>query len=138
MKTLFKAARACLITAAFITLLQDSVFAANEPIPDLNVTIQKSPDGKAMKTTTGKDGTFSFTNLEPGVYLVSVNLPQPKAKLSEKKTESVAKMTEEKGAEVSHVSFTIGTGAAAPVRIVFTKKGGSVAGNISHWPWINH
>ncbi|MCC8432410.1 hypothetical protein LJ725_25830 [Reyranella aquatilis] len=45
---------------------------SNNPIPGIDVVVQKKPAGNAIKQTTGGDGQTTFRQLEPGTYDVAL------------------------------------------------------------------
>ena len=46
------------------------------PIPGIDVIVQKKPDGRPLRTTTDAGGAFSFANLAPGRYLLELAQPR--------------------------------------------------------------
>lgn len=49
-----------------------SALAANDPIPGIDIIVQKKPGGIAITSPTGPDGTYKFRGLTPGQYDLSV------------------------------------------------------------------
>lgn len=72
MKTTSTAVKFMAIAAVFIGLFASHAFAANTPIPGIDIVVRKQPGGSALKATTDKEGRATFSKLEPGSYTVSI------------------------------------------------------------------
>ena len=66
---LVRAALACLALA----LTAMPAMATNEPIPGVDIIVQKNPGGIVVKTQTGPTGQVQFKDLAPGEYVIEID-----------------------------------------------------------------
>jgi hypothetical protein len=62
----------CTALAAGLLIASQMVLAATNPIPGVGVIVKKTPGGKAANARTNQDGRFTISNVEPGIYTVSL------------------------------------------------------------------
>ena len=85
---------------------------ANTPIPGATVTL----NGKGLSKTTGSDGRFEFTGLEPGTYTLAVNANNYKANTKQVTVYAGQKANCDIQLEVEKVDVEI-----SPLNLVFDK-----------------
>ncbi len=130
MKITHAAAKVAVIAAVFLGLREGSASAPN-PIPGIDIIVQKKPDGRAMHAATDKAGRFAFDNLEAGTYQLQATVPQTKAPIITTRSNIKRPTLRMEGAvEVFNVSVMAGTGRPAPVEIAITKPGGKIVGTV--------
>jgi len=62
----------CTLSGKITIADEDTDTTNNVGLSDAKITIKSNMGGYSFNTTTGVDGTYSFTNLAPGNYMISV------------------------------------------------------------------
>ena len=86
--------------------------SSNTPIAGATVTV----NGKGLSKTTGSDGRFEFTGLEPGTYTISVNANYYKANTKQVTVYAGQKVNCDIQLEIEKVNVDI-----SPANLVFDK-----------------
>jgi hypothetical protein len=61
-----------ILVTLFLASHASNTLAASNPIPGVGVVIKRQPGSSSARTTTDKDGNFTFEGLEPGTYTIEV------------------------------------------------------------------
>lgn len=125
MKNRSSVLRLLAVATAFIGLLtsQVSAQASNQPIPGIDVVVQKKPSGSAIRAITDKEGGFVFAGLKAGDYTIEVVVPP--------------KLTEQYpgwygGVDLGYrVNITLGKGPSKPINFSVRKDGQSLTGTVT-------
>jgi hypothetical protein len=62
----------CTTLAAGLLIASQIVMAAATPIKGIGVVIKKNPADNSSNARTNQDGRFTISNVEPGIYTVSL------------------------------------------------------------------
>lgn len=119
--------------ASLLVLLAAFACAQAEPgrpIQGTDAGLDHDPERiHVASTKSDENGKFVFANLKAGKYVLTITPPQTKALINTSHSNiRHPNITMVKGVEVANVSVTLGAGAPAPVKIAFTKDGGSIVG----------
>lgn len=132
MKITPAAARIAILAVVFLGLLQSRASAANNPIPGVDIIVQKKPGGQAMRATTDKEGKFVFASLAAGDYWLVVQQSQAKAAVNTTRSNITRpSLRLEKGVEVVSVDIALGTDLPVLADIEISRDGGRVTGTVT-------
>lgn len=111
-----------------------SLLASNEPIPGVDIIVQKKPGGIAVANTkSDAQGKFVIDNLAAGSYSLIIGVPQAKAIVSTTRSNiKHSSATVENGVQQESVSITFEQGQerSAVVEITITANKGKITGEI--------
>ena len=125
------------LTAVFATVLGVLLLAGmpalatNDPIPGVDIIVRRNPGGVAIHATSDKSGNFTFDNLAPGKYTLSVAAPQTKQVSTTRSNIKHPNNEKVSGVQVATVAVELGTGAAS-IEIEITEKKGKIVGKVTH------
>jgi len=111
---------------------------AGDPIPGVDVSLEQVPGGVKGQVNTGKNGTFAFSQLKPGRYLLRITPPSLRAEDFNSSRSNLSNLVGSGGIEVHAVSIELikvkhlKSASYPPVPIVISaSQGGKITGQVT-------
>lgn len=125
------------VAVVFLSITAENA-KAGDPVPGVDVSLEQIPGGIVGKSTTDKDGKFSFDKLRQGDYVLRISPPSTKVENHNSSRSHKTYRVLPNGVEEHSVSIELriearpGRAKYEDIKIVVTaKQGGRIVGRVT-------